>query len=88
MLLAGLRNFRLDLFAFAINGLEVVFQYLIVIRPTYCHIIIIIRTTLDGFTVSNAEGSTISAKKYFVIKRILFMFKKKFATTGNRRRYC
>ena len=45
------------------------------------------RTALDGFTVGNTKDSITSAKKYFVIKRTLFLFKKKFATTDNRRRY-
>ena len=55
---------------------------------TYYYIIIIIRTTLDSFIIGNIKGNIISAKKYFVIKKTLFLFKKKFATTGNRRRYC
>ena len=84
----GLNNFRLNLFTFMIDGLKMVFSYLAVARPTYYYIIIIMRTTLDGFIVDNAKGSTTSAEKHFVIKKILFMFRKKFATTGNRRKYC
>ena len=72
---------------FAINGLEIVFSYLAVTRLTYCHIITAIRTTLNGFAVGNTKDSTASARKYFVIKRILFAFRKEFAITNNRRRY-
>ena len=87
MFLIGFKNFRLNAFTFTVNNLEILFQYLVVTRPTYYYIIIIMRITLDGFTVSNAKGSITSAKKYFVIKRILFMFKKKFITTNNKKRH-
>ena len=45
------------------------------------------RTALNSFTVSNAKGSIISAEKYFIIKRTLFIFKKKFMMTKNQKRY-
>ena len=61
--------------------------YLIVAQLTHYYIITAARTALDDFIVGNAEGSTASARKYFIIKRILFLFKKKFVTTGNKRRY-
>ena len=72
---------------FVINGLEIVFSYFTITGPTHCNIITTTRTTLDGFIVGNAKGSTASAKRYFVIKRTLFTFRKEFATTSNRRRY-
>ena len=62
-------------------------RYLIITQITYYYIIIVARTALNNFTVSNAEGSTASTKKYFIIKRILFSFRKKFVTTGGRRKY-
>ena len=61
--------------------------YLTVARATHYYIIIIVRTTLHGFIVGNTKGSTASAKKYFIIKRTSFSFKKKFATANNKRRY-
>ena len=67
--------------------MEIVFSYLLVAGATHYHIITAARTALDGFTVSKAEGSKTSIKRYFIIKRTLFMFKKKFATTDNRRKY-
>ena len=45
------------------------------------------RTTLNGFTVGDAEDSITGARRYFVIKKTLFAFRKKFAMTSNRRRY-
>ena len=45
------------------------------------------RTALDGFTVRKAKSGTINIERYFIIKRTLFTFKKKFATTGNKRKY-
>ena len=80
-------NFRLNLFAFTIDGLEIMFSYFVVTRLTCCYTIMITRTTLDGFTVGNAEGSTTSAKRYFIIKRTLFALKKRFAITSNKRRH-
>ena len=81
-------NFCLNLFIFLVNVLEMVFSHLLVAQATHYYIITAARTALDGFTVSNAKGSTISIRKYFIIKRTLFTFGKKFATTNNRRRYC
>ena len=87
MLLAGFKNFHLNVFAFTVNSLKIMFQYLAVIGPTYYYIIMITRTTLDGFVVGNTKSSVTSAEKYIIIKRILFLFRKKFMTTGNRKRY-
>ena len=58
-----------------------------VARITHYYIITAARTTLHGFTVGNAKNSIISARKYLVIKRTLFLFKKKFATADGRKRY-
>ena len=69
------------------NGLEIVLSYLTVTRLTHCYIIITMTATLNGFIVGNTKSSATSARKYFVIKKTLFALKKKFATTGNRRRY-
>ena len=67
--------------------MEIFFGHLVVARPTHSHIIMVIETTFNDFTVGNAEGSATSAKKYFVIKRTLFALKKKFMTANNRRRH-
>ena len=83
----SLRDFRFNLFIFLINVLKIVLSYLIVTRITHYYIITAVRTTLYGFTVSNTKGSIISARKYLIIKRTLFLFKKKFITAGNKRRY-
>ena len=64
-----------------------VLSHLIVTQITHYYIITAARTALDGFTVGNAKDSTVSAKKFFIIKRTLFSFKKKFATTGDKKRY-
>ena len=87
MLVTDLSNFCLNSFIFMIDGLEVAFSYLIIAGLTCCHVVITTRATLDGFIISNAKGSTASAEKYFVIKRILFAFKKEFAATDNRRKH-
>ena len=70
-----------------INGLEMVFRYLIVTGITHGYIITVVRTALDRLIVGNTESITTSTERYLVIKRILFAFGKKFATIGNRRRY-
>ena len=45
------------------------------------------RTALHNFTVGNIKGSTTGTRKYFVIKKTLFLFKKEFVTTNNKKRY-
>ena len=75
------------MFTFIINVLEMVFNYLSVTRATYYYIIIVARTALNSFTVGNAKGSIIRAKRYFIIKKTLVMFGKKFTTTSNKRKY-
>ena len=84
----GLKNFCLNLFAFIINSLEMLFRYFTVAQITHYQIITATRTALNSFIVGEAEGYTINIRKYFIIKRTPFVFEKKFATTGNRRRYC
>ena len=70
-----------------INNLEVLFGHFIIIRMTHYHIIIVIRTALNSFIVRKAKSGIISIRRYFIIKKTLFIFKKKFVTTSNRRRY-
>ena len=72
---------------FIINNLEVLFEHFIIIQITYYYIIITARTALNSFTVKEAENHAVSTKKYFIIKKTLFTFRKEFATTSNRRRY-
>ena len=67
-------DFRFNLFVFLINVLEILLYYFMVARATYYYIITAARAALDGFIISNAEGSTASARKYFIIKRTLFLF--------------
>ena len=64
-----------------------VLSHLIVTRITHYYIIIVARTALHSFTVSNTKGSIISVKKYLIIKRTLFAFKKKFVMADNKKRY-
>ena len=64
------------------------FSYFAVIRLTYYHIIMVIRAILDGFIIGNIKGSITGTRKYFVVKRTLFAFRKKFVITDNRRKYC
>ena len=73
---------------FTVNGLEMVFRHLTVAGPTHYYIFITPRATLNGFIISDVEDGITSTKKYFIIKRTLFALKKKFITTGNKRRYC
>ena len=61
-------------------------RHLIITGTTYYYIITAARATFHGFIISNIEGSTVSAKKYLIIKRTLFSFRKKFATTSNKKR--
>ena len=56
-------------------------------RATHYYVITAARTALDSFTIVNTKGDIMSAKKYFIIKRTLFLFKKKFAITSNKRKY-
>ena len=72
----GFRNFRFNLFIFLINILEIMLHYLIVTQATHYYIITVVRTSLNNFTVADAEGSIVSAEKYFIIKRTLFTLKK------------
>ena len=65
-----------------------VFSYLLIAEATHYNIIMVVRTALDSFIVDNAKGSIVIAKKYFIIKKFLFVFRKKFATTNNKKRYC
>ena len=58
-----------------------------VTQITHYYIITAARATLDGFIINNIKDSIASVKKYFIIKRTLFLFKKKFMTADNRRRY-
>ena len=81
------KYFRFNLFMFLINILEMMFRNFIIIGMSYYHIIIITRTALDGFAVTNAKSGATSTEKYFVIKRTLFTLKKKFVTTSSRERY-
>ena len=76
------------MFASIINGLEMVFSYLAVAEVTYNHIIIIAGAALNSLIVGNTENIIIGVRRYLIIKKTLFLFRKKFATTGNRRRYC
>ena len=62
-------------------------NYLIIIEITSGYIVTVAGTTLYGFTVNDAKGSTASIKKYFIIKNTLFTLKKKFATSNYRRKY-
>ena len=64
-----------------------VLSHLAVTKITHHYIIIVARTALHNFTVKNTKGSTASTKKYLIIKRTLFLFKKKFAITGNQKKY-
>ena len=83
----GFKNFRLNSFTFTVNNLEIVFRHLVVTELTHYYIIMITRITLDGFIVGNAKSSIISAEKYFIIKKTLFAFRKKFMITNSRRKY-
>ena len=75
------------MFAFIINSLEMVFGDLSVTGALYRYIIIIIRATFNNLIISNAKSIIIGTRRYLVIKKTLFMFRKEFATTSNRRRY-
>ena len=64
-----------------------VLSHLTVAKITYYYIIIVMRTALHSFTVRNAKGGIISIRRYLIIKRIMFLFREKFATTNSKRRY-
>ena len=61
--------------------------YLAVIRITHNYVITVIRATLNSLIVYNTKSIITGARKYLVIKKTLFAFRKKFATTSNNRRY-
>ena len=58
-----------------------------VIRTTYSHIIMVVRAALDRLIISNAESIIASTERYLIIKKTLFTFRKKFATTESRKKY-
>ena len=70
-----------------INSLEIVFSYLLVARTPHGYIILIVRATFNSLIVSNTKNIIIDAKRYLIIKKILFTLRKEFATTSNRRKY-
>ena len=72
---------------FMINGFEVLFKHFIIAGATHYYIIMAIRAVLNGFIIRKAKSGIISIKKYFIIKRTSFVFKKKFVITDNKRRY-
>ena len=62
-------------------------RHLIIIRATHYYIIIVVRTALYSFIIGNAKGSIIGIRRYLIIKKISFSFRKKFATAGNKKRH-
>ena len=83
----SLRNFRFNLFTFIINILEIVFRDLTITGTAHYYIIITTETTLNGFTVINAESGTTSTEGHFIIQKTSFTLKKEFTTAGGRRRH-
>ena len=64
-----------------------VLSYLTVTRAPHRYIIIAVRAIFNNFVICDTKSIITSAGKYFIIKRTLFVFKKKFATTNNRKKY-
>ena len=62
-----------------------VLSYLAVAGMTHSYVLTAARAALDGLIFDNAEGVTTSAGRHVIIKKTLFMFRKKFATTVLRR---
>ena len=70
-----------------INGLKIVLSHLTVIKMIHSYIVMVIRTALNSLIVGNTKSIIVSVGRYLIIKKILFVFRKKFATTNNKRRY-
>ena len=63
------------------------FRHLTVTGITHRYIIIIIGATLHSLIISDTKSNITGTGKYLIIQRTLFIFRKKFATTGSKRKY-
>ena len=76
------------MFTFIINNFKVLFRHFIIARATHYYIITATRAALNSFIIRKTKSGTINTERYFVIKRTLFIFEKKFATISNRGKHC
>ena len=63
------------------------FNYLLVAGTPHRYIITVARATFNSLIVGNIKSIIISTRRHLIIKKTLFVFRKKFATAGNRKRY-